>query len=529
MKRTDTASFVAEFPLRTTAADERALGIRLDAGRNIYNAALGEALRRLDLMRESRAWRITRAMPKGRERRDAFRALNRRFGFSVIDLVKFTRDCRNACWIKDHLGSQECQAITHRAFSIVEQYSFGKQGRPRFRGKSFFNSLENQCNKQGLRFKDEAVTWSLRKGSDLHLPILRDPRDVNGYQGEALARRVKYSRILRRQLRGREHWYVQLVLEGLPPKRRLTGEGAVGLDIGPSDVAMYSDSDAALEVFCPTITQPWRELRKIERAMDRSRRATNPDAFNPDGTWKRGAKATARSRRYQRLALKRRDRERRLASERKRGHGELANRILGQGTEIHLEKLSYRSFQEAFGRSVKVRAPGAFVETLSRKVEAADGTLIEINTFKTALSQFDHTTGGFVKKPRGLDIHHFGDGSTASVQRDLYSAFLARHCGPETLVIRQVQKAWPTAEPLLRRAMSRESQSASGQGFVLPQALRHLRADRSSKLDGQLDEAGDAVAQARAPESPATGATKTTHVTYGDSTKTGVSVSPVRA
>jgi putative transposase len=76
-----TSTFVAEFQLRTTAADERALRIRLDAGRQIYNAALGEALRRLDLMRESRSWQAARAMPKGKERNEAFKDLRRRFGF----------------------------------------------------------------------------------------------------------------------------------------------------------------------------------------------------------------------------------------------------------------------------------------------------------------------------------------------------------------------------------------------------------------------------------------------------------------
>jgi putative transposase len=83
MKRAGTPSFIAEFPLRTTPADERAL---LDAGRNIYNAALGEALRRLDLMRESRAWQAARKAPKGKARTDAFHTLNRRFGFSAIAL-----------------------------------------------------------------------------------------------------------------------------------------------------------------------------------------------------------------------------------------------------------------------------------------------------------------------------------------------------------------------------------------------------------------------------------------------------------
>jgi putative transposase len=62
--RKKTPSFIAEFPLSTTPADERELSIRLDAARQIYNASLGESLRRLDLMRESKAWQAAQAMPK---------------------------------------------------------------------------------------------------------------------------------------------------------------------------------------------------------------------------------------------------------------------------------------------------------------------------------------------------------------------------------------------------------------------------------------------------------------------------------
>jgi putative transposase len=40
----------------------------LDAERNVYNASLSESLRRLDLMRQSKAWQAARAMPKHTEK-----------------------------------------------------------------------------------------------------------------------------------------------------------------------------------------------------------------------------------------------------------------------------------------------------------------------------------------------------------------------------------------------------------------------------------------------------------------------------
>jgi putative transposase len=524
-KKASSETFVAEFPLRTSKAASRALSVRLDAARNIYNAAIGEGLRRLDLMRESKAWQAARKLPRtidgepNKARVKAFRDLRKAFGFSWISLKTLTQDCRNDCWIKDHLNSQECQATTKRAFSAVEQYMYGARGRPRFRGHGYLNSFENQCNTTGLCFKNGFVQLSA-KGPFIK-PIL-DPRDADGYQKEALSRRVKRCRIVRRELNGKTRWYVQLILEGLPPQRRLVSDGHVGLDIGPSTIAAVSDHGATFENFCPSIAQPWKELRRIERAMDRSRRATNPDMYNEDGTAKKRKPGVRinRSRRYQVLALKRRERERRLASERKRAHGELANRVLGHGVTVHTEKLSYKGWQRSrFGKSMKVRAPGAFVEILRRKTKAAGGELIEIGTRHTKLSQFDHTTGEYVKKPLSQRKHVFGDGVTAPVHRDLYSAFLARCCDPEALDMSQVQEAWPGAEPLLRRAMFSESESASV-GFGLPRALRCVRADRPSKVGGD-DEATDVVTNgqplARAVENLTISTTKTTH--YAGETK----------
>jgi len=111
MPRAKTPSFVAEIPLCTTAADDAALETRLDAARDIYKAALGESLRRLDLMRESLEWRRARAMPKGeprsverKARAAAFKATLERFGFTSGCIQKFAEGCRDGSWIGDHLG-----------------------------------------------------------------------------------------------------------------------------------------------------------------------------------------------------------------------------------------------------------------------------------------------------------------------------------------------------------------------------------------------------------------------------------------
>jgi putative transposase len=513
MPRIKTPSFIAEFPLHTTAADEAALDTRLDAARNIYNAALGESLRRLDLMRESLEWRAACAMPKGdprsperKARAAAFKAAQARFGFGPGAIQKFCEGCRDACWIGDHLGSHDTQTTSLRAFRAVEQYAFGTRGRPRFKGKGRLHSIEGKGDAV-IRYRVEPAPAVHYSG--LVMPLMLDRKDKRGWQATALDAPTKYVRIVRRIIRGHARWFCQLVQQGAAPLLREPVKGVVGLDIGPSTIAAVSGDDAILERLCPEVAEPWQEIRRIQRAMDRSRRAANTENFSPDGTVRKGSRLRRRSERYKRRQRHKAEAERKLAARRKRAHGQLANRILGQGSTIKTEKLSYKSFQKNFGRSVKVRAPGMLVSTLRRKAEGAGGAMVEINTRRTALSQFDHTTAEYVKKPLSQRIHVFGDGRTEPIQRDLYSAFLASCCAADTLDIRRVQATWPAAQPLLRRAMARINQPASGRGFPSPRVRTGLGAGRPSKGDGRTGEAADAVALARAAESLSHGSLRT--------------------
>ncbi|UEM24319.1 hypothetical protein JL100_032340 (plasmid) [Skermanella mucosa] len=504
--RAKTPSFIAEFPLRTTAADERTLEVRLEAARHVYNACLGESLRRLALMRHSKDWQAARAMAKGKQRTALFKSTMQRFGFSSASIQKHAEACRDACWLGDHIGSHDTQTTSLRAFKAVQMHAYGKRGRPRLKGRNRLHSVEGKGDAViRLRCQDErpVVLWD-----GLVLPLMLDPRDRDRWQEQALSCRTKYVRILLRSVRGKTLWYAQLVQEGLAPrKERLPlGDGVVGLDLGPSTIAAVSDTDATLEPFCPGVADMDAVIRRLQRALDRSRRATNPDAFNDDGTYRPGARITVRSRRYRELAAKRADRERRLASERKRAQGELANRVLAWGNLIKTEKVSYKSFQRNFGRSVKRRAPCLFVSTLKRKAASAGVSVVEFATRTTRLSQFSHDTGGYVRKPLSQRWHVFADGSR--VQRDLYSAWLARFVDRDRLDASRCRRHWAAAEPLLRRAASGLKQSASGAGFARPHARPGnggvVGADRPSQGEGRWNEAADAVAQARAAESSGT-------------------------
>ena len=474
-KKKRTPSFIAEFPLRVTAADERELGIRMEAARHEYNASLGEALRIVDLMKASKEWQAARKLPGGskehkKAKHEAFDVVKKVFGFTQSVIQKFAEGCRDSCWIGDHMGSHDTQTISLRAFRAAEQYVFGKRGRPRFKGYRSLHSVEGKGDAV-LRFRVvdgvPSILWA-----GLSLPLMLDPRDRDGWQAEALKCRTKYVRVLRRNLRGTVRWYGQLSQEGRPPQKAQhpVGVGVVGLDLGPSTIAVVGQDSASLETFCATLDVPEAKIRRLQRAMDRSRRGTNPEAYNADGTCKKGVRIKVRSRRYLNLCAEKANVERCLAAERKRAHGELANRVLSLGDIIKTEKLSYRSFQKNFGRSVQRRAPSMFVSMLKRKAASAGASTIEFKTRTTCLSQYDHISGTYKKIPLSQRYHEFPDGSRA--QRDLYSAWLARYVQQDNLDASQLANDWVAAEPLLQQAASSFHQSARGHGLPIPHALQ---------------------------------------------------------
>lgn len=487
----ESSSFVCELPLATTPEQERELAIRLAAGRQVYNACLGEALRILALMRGSCDWQRARAMPKGRERSAIYRGVIERFDFTQSALDRLAIRCKNSCWIGDHIGPHEAQAIAKRAFGAVRQCALGKRGQPRFKGKRGLHSVEGKTNAAGIRWREGRVEWA-----GLSIAAMLDPKDMHGWQANALASETKFCRIIRRVLSGKDRYDVQLVQKGTAPRqaRHIAGRGVTGLDIGPSTVAAVGGNAAILEQFCHRVKQPWAEMRRLSRAMDRSRRAINPDHYNADSTVKEGRKTWMRSTRYVKRRTRLADMGRRLASERKRAHGELANRIIAMGCdEIRTEKLSYKAFQRHFGRSVMGRGPGMFLGTLRRKAESAGGRLVEFPTQTTRLSQTCHGCGAIERKPLAQRWHACACG-VGPVHRDLYSGFLARHVVGGRLDARQAAMAWPGAEPLLRRAASSAAlESARGPGIIQAHAGGGVGADRPPKGDRLVAEAVDAV------------------------------------
>ena len=187
-------TFILELPLQVDSYTEKKMLARLEAARQVYNGCLGESLKRLDLLQQSKAYRAARKLPRGRVRTDAFRVSKAAVGFREYDLHAYSVQF-NHSWLGEHLDIHVIQKLATRAFKSVEQYAFGKRGRPRFKSRNQMDSVEGKSNKAGIRWREDRVKWL-----GLEMEAIIDQDDlVVAYGLESL---VKYVRLVRRKING---------------------------------------------------------------------------------------------------------------------------------------------------------------------------------------------------------------------------------------------------------------------------------------------------------------------------------------
>jgi hypothetical protein len=258
-----------------------------------------------------------------------------------------------------------------------------------------------------------------------------------------------YATLVPKKIRGQYRVFLHLCIEGKAmPKfdkygnpRYKYGTGVIGADIGTQTVAYTSETKVGLKNLAErgqSIAKSERQVRILYRAMDRSRRATNPQNYNEDGTIKKGRKVWNYSKRYKKLRYRHAELCRKNAINRKLAINEDANKLRSLGDVFITEpknasKLMKRAKKttknakgkfnkkKRFGQSIKNRCPGGFQSTVEQKFTSTGGLYIEVpNNYRA--SQYDHTADDYIKKKLSQRMFKLTDGT--EVQRDWYSSFL---------------------------------------------------------------------------------------------------------
>lgn len=436
------SNFVLTLKLDTQKHQEDLLDKRLNIGRQIYNACLGESFKRYSHMKESKQYKRVSKMPKGSERNKAYNELNKAYGLTEYSLHTYVKPMQKH--FKKNVDSFTAQKIATRCFRAFKKLMLHQSNRVYFKRLGELNSLEGKSNNAGIRFKDNVLIWN-----KLIIPV--NVKDNDAYAQMALDNKVRYCRIVRRFYKDKHKYYLQLILEGTPPSKidlktgeskRVYGIGNVGLDIGTQTIAIASKSEVKLLELAPEVDDIEKEKKVLLRKLDRQRRANNPGNYNDDGTIKKqGNKKVVwiNSCRYKRTRNQLKEIQRKQADIRKQSHNELANHILSLGSRITVETMNYKGIQakakettvnektgrfnrkKRFGKSLANKAPSMFLTILDNKLKYNGQILLKIDTYKVKSSQYSHMDGEYTKKALSERWNHF---KGFKIQRDMYSAFL---------------------------------------------------------------------------------------------------------
>ena len=447
------ASFTMEFELIAGNQEINFLEKRFNTGSNIYNLCLDHCIKQLNKLKRNEEYRRTvkalktvnrklekNNLPQNEIKRlkeikksctNKIKDLEKEYQFTENDIQRYAKVPRK--FIGKILNSAIVQNIASIAFDAVKKIQYRKAKKVKFKKKGEI-SLEGKSNETGLIF--DIKTMKLKLGKKLFCNL----KSIDERQKKCFKNRIKFCRVLKRYIRGKKRYFLQIVFEGTPETDFQIGEGEVGLDIGTSTAAISSDNEVKLLKLSET-EQEARKIRILQRNLDRKRRMANPDNYDEKGRIKKKRKEWKLSKNYFKELNKLKEVYRKKKVKDNQHKNILVKFILSQGDTVKttsanswknrskktvINKTNGKNIsKKRFGKSVNNNAPGTFIRKIEEKFLYFGKELIKINPFKTKASQFNHISQEFKKCSLEVRFKELEQGIV--VQRDLYSAFLIKN------------------------------------------------------------------------------------------------------
>ena len=472
--RARTSSYVVSVKLKLTKSVENRLEKTFCVTSSAYNEALSFGLRRFEALKQNSRYQELLELRRNnnhqvKEYDKELLKMRKMYSLTEFGLsARLGEQRKKLNSPYQQLNSGELQVIAAQAYKTLEKVLFYKikSSSIRFRSKYDLNvSYRNRVNTTGTR-----IIPSDRKGFVYRLYIHKSTTFIdiptkafNNHQQMSLLRseKIKYVQIIRKTIRGKHVYFLQIVCQGLPMAKVKRGKGTMGIDPGISTVAYVSKTNLALVDLIPKdVNRKEKLMRYLDRAIERSRRVNNPNCYNSNGTINKGSKFKQPSNRQMRLKARRLQAYHSLSEERKKIQGQLVNHLVSQASLIKIEDLNVKGLQrrsksvrinpktnrpfskKRFGKSVFRAAPSLFRQLLQTRAHQLGVDIEIINPKNLKPSQYNHLTKTFEKKTLSNRLYDLSDKWT-SVQRDLYSAFLIGHIESGSYQQEQITKDFP--------------------------------------------------------------------------------------
>lgn len=397
-------------------------------------------------------------------------------GLSKYGFASYIKTCAKK--YRKLVSSHQVEKEAFRVWESVEEYLFGNGKKINFKKYMDFKTIGGKSNYNGVIFDRNkfSISWiglnincKLPKNYESFNYVFESLEDKRDTEEEKESDLISFCEIERKMFPNGWHYYVVVYIKGPAPEKLKLNKNATtnttGIDIGTSTIATVSDNKVLLRELAPRCKEYNKKIERLTRSLELSRKNSNPDKYNPDGTIRRRTKEEKKLNPwvYYKSYYKRQNKLKSLYRQKsayiKQCHEELCNELILNSTTFIVEKMNFSALQKRaktterseketeikqkdgtskvvkkfkkkkrFGKSLNNRAPAMLLTILERKCLQYRGVLFRVNTQTFKASQYNHITDSY-EKTNLKDRSKVVDGQY--VQRDLYSAFLLKNSNIE--------------------------------------------------------------------------------------------------
>lgn len=417
--------YILTLPLKTEVYQEHILEKRFRLGEHLYNNFLNfekkkfyEMTKRkdyrdaqnlikeltiqinsLDKFKESKQL-IQELRKQRKEQYDIIYNIKKMFDWSEFGFINDMKKYRK--YYKANLNSTICDNLSGRCFKafekmeselIKDQYRNDEDKvNPcvHYKRKDSLRCLTAKKNSTGIRFSlDEGNRIGTVKWQGLVFSI--DLSKCTLYEWQALQSDICYCAVKREKIKGKWKYYIQITLKGHVPDKFDKQTGELKRQLGKGNVGLYFTSTSltvstenGVTTYPLEIKNHEDEKTELLQKMDASRRATNPDNYNEDGTSKEKSeiKGWHFSKAYKKYRAELYEIYRKECEEKKLLQEILANEVIASGDVFNCNKMDFKFLQRNLGKKIQSASPAMLKTTIERKLSYHDVSINEISYSK---------------------------------------------------------------------------------------------------------------------------------------------------
>jgi putative transposase len=311
--------------------------------------------------------------------------LRRAYGPSIAVPWSYKELCSEFAKVKDEVAPWRSEVVVGCQQAGLEALGGGlkrfldgrntgvRVGFPRYRRKG-------RC-RESVIFQRPRLVDGRRVEFDRRLGPIRSRERLSKLQ--RLLERDEQARIKRATVqRQGSKWYVSFTVVRSPKRRRARRpDVVVGVDVGLRQLATLSTGER-VENLRP-LQGALRRLRRLQRQLDRQRRANNPHNYRPDGTAKPGRREWAKSRRMLSTEARARRLHERVANRRREQAHRLTTLLTREYGVVAVESLNIKGMKQnaRLARHISDAGWGVVLAQLKYKTEWAGSELVSADRF----------------------------------------------------------------------------------------------------------------------------------------------------